>query len=435
MDDNGGMVMIDLGLERGEPPTYSSPGRRPNPIWIPAALLAALVLLLTAGSVAPSPSPLSAVFRLQVGPADTYTTTDDGQLLAQTFGLLTSYDLSTGRLRWQSGQSTPAYRLRLSDDLVLMRPWTTGASEAGTTAVSTFTGAGLWERPGNVVSIAGSSTLLAVSSPRTLTGPGRRVQGNIDAVDPTTGRTMWTVHVPSTAVLLGVPGVGDDESRMLLVHDDRTLAIHDLETGKLLVSRTVPGADYNPENPVVAGGRILLRHPGIVGAEISSYDPVTLKQEWTEPSGSAYQIAACGILACLSGPDGMRAIDPYTGDTVWTNGGWRELVQYGETYVAYSDPDGTTPVGVADPQTGALQVALDGWRPVTGTGAHGQLLLTRAVGGGSRTMVAVAHPGDARPSLLDTLPQGTGDCQAATGARLVCRTMFGELVVWAYQER
>jgi hypothetical protein len=48
-------------------------------------------------------------------------------------------------------------------------------------------------------------------------------------------------------------------------------------------------------------------------------------------------------------------------------------------------------------------------------------------------MVAVARPGDTQPRLLGALPAGTGDCQTASG-RLICRTMFGELVVWAYQE-
>jgi len=48
-------------------------------------------------------------------------------------------------------------------------------------------------------------------------------------------------------------------------------------------------------------------------------------------------------------------------------------------------------------------------------------------------MVAVARPGDRQPRLLADLPAGTGDCQAVPG-RLVCRSMYGELVVWAYRE-
>jgi outer membrane protein assembly factor BamB len=434
MDVNAGTVVIDLGLDRGEPPTYSSPGRPTTPLWVPASFLAILVLLLTAGSVAPAKSPLSAIFRLQVGPADTYALSGDGQLLAQTFGLLTSYDLASGRMRWQAGQSTPAYRLRLSDDLILMRPWTVGATEPGTTAVSVFTGAAQWERPGNVVTVAGSSTLLAVSSVRSLSGTGRRVQGPIDAVDPMTGRTRWTVRVSSTAVLLGVPGPSDEGSRMLLVNDDQTMTVHDLDTGKLLAGTKVPGADYSPDNPVVVGGAILLRHPGNDGAEISAYDPVSLRQMWTEPAANSYQIIACGVLACLSGSGGVRAIDPATGDTVWARRGWQGVQQYGEVFVASGSPDNSTPIGLIDPDTGALEVSLDGWRPVSGAGDDGDLLLTRGSDDGGRTMVAVARAGEPRPRLIDVLPAGTGDCQAAPNQRLVCRTMYGELVVWAYRE-
>jgi hypothetical protein len=56
------------------------------------------------------------------------------------------------------------------------------------------------------------------------------------------------------------------------------------------------------------------------------------------------------------------------------------------------------------------------------------------VAAGARTMVAVAGPGDERPRPLAELPAGTGDCQAAPG-RLVCRSMTGDLVVWAWRQR
>jgi hypothetical protein len=243
MDVSGGTVIIDLGLERGEPPTYASSGLRTVPLWFPAALLAALVLVMSGASAAPGRSPLTDVFRLSVGPADSYAMTDDGQLLAQTFGLLSSYDLGSGRMRWQAGQATPAYRLRLSEGLVLMRPWMVGSAEPSTTAVSIHTGAAQWERDGYVLTVAGSPTLLAVSQVRSLSGTGRRVQGPIDAVDPFTGRTRWTVRVPSTAVLLGVPGAADEGSRMLLVRDDRTMALHDLDTGAIVATAPIPAAD------------------------------------------------------------------------------------------------------------------------------------------------------------------------------------------------
>jgi outer membrane protein assembly factor BamB len=426
-----GAVVIDLGTERGEPDSYESPSRSTLPGWFPAAVLAVLVLFGTTASAAPVASPLTRVFSLQVGPADAYALTGSGQLLAQTFGTLTSYDLGTGRMGWQAGQSTPAYRLRLSEGLVLMRPWSTRSDDPGTTAISVATGAAQWERPGNVINLAGSSALLAVEAVRSLGGAGRRVQGPIDALDPLTGQTRWTVQVPSTAVLLGVPGPGDSGTRMLLVHDDRSLALHDLETGRLLRTGKVPPADYNPNNPAVVDGVILLRHPGERSVEISAYDPVTLKQIWTEPADGAYDIKACGMLACLTGFDGTRALDPVTGDLRWSRPEWQNVEQRGTMFLAYGGADTSTPIGIVDPGTGRLRVDLTGWRPVGGDGGGDHLLVTRAVEAGARTMVAVARPGETRPRLLADLPAGTGDCQAVPG-RLVCRSMYGELVVWAY---
>src|SRR5690348_8208826 len=99
MDIEVAPLVIDLGYERGEPPTYRAPTRATVPSWFPTALLAVLILICVSASAAPSASPLRPIFRLPVGPADGYTVTDTGQLLAQTFGQLVSYDLATGRIR------------------------------------------------------------------------------------------------------------------------------------------------------------------------------------------------------------------------------------------------------------------------------------------------------------------------------------------------
>ncbi len=425
-------VVIDLGLERGEPDSYDSPRRSVFPIWFPAAVLAALVLFSAGSSVAPAKPLLTEVFGLQIGPADAYALTDDGRLLAQTFGLLSAYDLADGSTQWEAGQTAPAFRLRLGSGLVLMRPWTMGSQDPGTTAISLADGVPQWSRSGNVVTLAGSPTLLAVSPTRSLGNQGRRVQGPIEAIDPATGSTRWTVDVPSSAVLLGLPGPSDSGTRMLLVHDDRTMAVHDLVTGERLVTSAVPPADYDPSNPVVVDGTILLRHPGRPTMEFSAYDPLTLRNLWSQPADGAYEVAACGVLACLTGPDGMRAIDPATGDVRWSRPDWRGLQQIGSMYVAYGSAENTRPVGLINPDTGYLEVDLAGWRPVSTTSGGGDhLLVTRSADPGGRTMVAVARPGVKQPRLLGPLPTGTGDCQAAP-ERLVCRSMYGRLVVWAY---
>src|SRR4051794_10325859 len=133
MDVDSAPVVIDLGYERGEPPTYRSPHRSTVPSWFPVALLTVFVLLGVTASAPPATSPLSPVFRLTVSPADGFALTDTGQLLAQSFGELSAYELSSGRMRWQAGESTPSYRLRTADGLVLMRPLAIGAGDPGTT--------------------------------------------------------------------------------------------------------------------------------------------------------------------------------------------------------------------------------------------------------------------------------------------------------------
>ena len=432
----GPTVIIDLGLARGEPDEYATPNRSTMPDWFAPVMVAVLVLFGSTASAAPAPPALTPVLSLRVGPADPYTITEDGNLLAQTLGTLASYDLRDGHLRWQAGSATPTYRLRTGNGLILLRPFS-GSSrvDPGTTAVSLANGSARWRRSGSVVTVAGSSALLAVSNVRSFSGPGRRVQGAVEAVDPQTGQTRWRVPVPSTAVLLGVPGPVEEAGRMLLVHDDRTVALHDLTTGAQLARTSVPAADYGPDNPVVSGGLLLLRHPTLGGRMVSAFDPVTLQRRWTRPAGYAFGITGCGALACLTGPDGVRAIDPADGNLRWYRPAWRGVEQRSGMVLAFGSPAGENdPVGVIDPETGEVLTDLHGWRPVAGAGGGDHLLVTRSANAGARTMVAVATPGAARPQLLADLPPGTGDCQAVP-ARLVCRSTSGDLTVWAYQRK
>ena len=430
----GPTIIIELGLDRGEPETYAMPTRATVPIWLGPLFIAMLVLLCSTASAAPLPPPLSPVLSLMVGPADSYAITDAGQLLAQSYGRLSAYDLGSGALRWEIRTVAPTYRLRTGGGVVLLRPSSVGPNETSTIAVSVDTGAVQWQHQGSVMSIPGSPMLLSYMGVRSLSGFGRRVQGPVESIDPDTGQTRWRVEVPSTAVLIGVPGPAGAAPRMLLVRDDRTFAVHDLDTGAQLASASLPAADYAPDNPAVSGGLIVLRHPGDYGTEVSAYDPVTLVRRWVRRADGVAVAQACGALTCLAGADGVRAVDPADGSQRWIGPQWHSVQQRGDLLLASASPDpAADPAAIVDPATGRVLADLRGWRLLGGTGYGDHLLVTRVVDAGARTMVAVAGPGDPHPRMLAELPPGTGDCQAAPG-RLVCRSSSGELVVWAYRQ-
>jgi hypothetical protein len=209
--------------------------------------------------------------------------------------------------------------------------------------------------------------------------------------------------------------------------------VHDLATGERVAAVEVPPANYGPENPTVSGGLVLLRHLSRDGVLVTAYHPVTLRQVWQRNAGRAYEVQSCGRLACLTGPDGVRGLDPATGRQEWFRAGWRGVEQRGRLLVAYGTANGAAdPVGLVDAGTGRVLVELTGRRLVGGD-ADDHLLVTRAVEAGARTMVAIARPGVTRPRPLADLPPGTGDCQSAPG-RLVCRSTSGDLQVWAYRK-
>jgi hypothetical protein len=275
--------------------------------------------------------------------------------------------------------ATAGYTAEPAGEVVLLAERDPLRRRAHTTAVDRVDGAVRWRRIGAVVTVPGAGAGLAVSEVRSSSSPGRRVEGAIEAVDLATGRTLWMTSVPSTAVAEVVA----DPAVAVVVHDSGRAEVRDLATGGLRAVRTLPPADYAPDNPRPAGGMLVLRHPDRGGMVLTGYDLSTLNTRWRRPAVTPREVRwePCGDLLCARTTDLDWTLDPVTGDVTRAPG-----------------------VGVL-------------WRTVRGTDG----LVARDLDG-DRLLFAADADADsgAGPRAIGALPAGYRDCRSGVAA-VVCR--------------
>ncbi|WP_158609936.1 outer membrane protein assembly factor BamB family protein [Micromonospora musae] len=382
--------VIELGAERGAPQTE----RRTSPTsrWWPVSALLLLCALL--GGAAP-PAGLTAVAGPML-PERSVVLGGGASLLVVEPGAdrpsMTAYDPATpnGPPRWRvSVPPAAGWSAEPAGGLLLVTERDATRRAVGTTARSAETGAPRWRRTDRVYP-AGDGAV-AVTEVRSVSDPGRRIEGAVRGVDPATGATRWTVPLPSTAVLAVLPGT---PGAVLVVRDDGLARVYDVRDATVRGEGRLPPADYAPGNPQVVGDRLVLRHPTAGGGELVGYDLPGLTARWRAPiDGGEVTTRACQGLLCAQDGRDRWALDPVTGERVWT---W--------------------PGGAA-------------WTVVPGgRDDSGPPLLLRPIEDGRRELVARA--GRDGPVVVGVLPVGVRDCRAVAGA-LACRTPGGRLTVWA----
>ncbi|MET8836286.1 hypothetical protein ABZV78_20520 [Micromonospora sp. NPDC004540] len=289
--------------------------------------------------------------------------------------------------RWHATVTAAAWSAEALGDLVLVTERDTARQVVGTAAYDAATGALRYRRPDRVYP-AGDGAV-AVTEVRSVADPGQRIQGLVHGVDPATGANRWSVSVPSTAVLAVAPG---RPGGVVLVHDSGLARLHDVRNGAVLGAARLPPAGYAPDNPLVVGDHLVLRHPAPGGTALSGYDLPGLTPRWRRLlAGGEVTEAGCPGLVCLRAVRDRRALDPATGDVVWR---W---------------PGGA------------------GWRAVPGGRDADRVVLVRPAGDAGRTLVTTAGRDGPRPAGV--LPAGIRDCHAV-GDALACRGPDNRLAVW-----
>ncbi|MEU8220629.1 PQQ-binding-like beta-propeller repeat protein [Micromonospora taraxaci] len=383
-------VLIELGDDWASPVDDRPPPPQLSRRWRVAMLVAACALL---GGAAPA-----ARLTPQVGPAvpARATVLGAGPLLLvvdpdQSPPTLSAYDPAApgGPPRWRVTVPPAAgWSAEVAGDLLLLveRDQTRGAR--ATSARSMRTGQPVWRRPERVY--AAGDAAVAVSEVRSASEPGRRVEGTVHGVDPTTGATRWSVPLPSTAVLRPLP---DLPGRVLLVQDDGLTRLLDAHDGTERGRGRLPPADYGPDNPQVAGAHLVLRHPSGGAAALSGYDLPGLAPRWQVPvQPGELTLRPCQGLICGQDERGRWAIDAGTGVRLWT---W--------------------PAGAR-------------WRTVPGPrGAPEPLLVLGMAADGRRSLVATVGRDGHWVSAV--LPAGVTDCRRA-GTGLLCRDGAARQTFW-----
>ncbi|MDG4800873.1 PQQ-binding-like beta-propeller repeat protein [Micromonospora sp. WMMD980] len=360
-----------IELDRPAP----APTPRPTRWWRLAPALAGCLLLGAAAAPAPqatSGPPL---------PARATLLAAGRLLLVVDPTTLTGYT-PTGRTTWRVPAPAGAWSAASVGDLVLVTTRDTARQVTGTSAYTADTGQLRWRRPDRV-DVAGAAAV-AVTEVRSVADPGQRIQGTVRGVDLATGADRWSTPVPSTAVLATSPG------RIVVVHDSGLARVHDVRHGAAIAETRLPPAGYAPDNPVVVGDHLVLRHPGPGGTTLSGYDLPSLTPRWQRllPVGET-PAPGCPRVLCLVGLADRRALDPGTGAQVWR---W---------------PGGA------------------GWRPVPGDRDATRQVLLRPGGDGRVSAVDVGSDG---PRPGGTLPAGTRDCHLVADA-LACRGPDGRLTL------
>jgi outer membrane protein assembly factor BamB len=297
-----------------------------------------------------------------------------------------------------------------------------------TLAVDATTGRELWEFGAAVVGVSPGTVLLS-SAPT-------QSDAAVWALDARSGEVRWRVRQPDGGLLTlpglpsfsGMPSAAGrapaDLPRWLIATTAKGLVTaYDTGTGRPIatVRATPPDVTYASSGQFVVGS-------GSAGLAAYALPPLT--RRWhapVDPGTDLLQADCVAVLCAYHGEDGVSAVDPATGRTLWNSDVWTSLEPLGSSLVA-AVGEGSLEglrLTVLDPVTGRSRGDFGGWRAIGGPDGS----IRYAQHPGPVTYFGELDPASRTVRLLGQVAGLSGHCDAAGGA-LICRRLDGSLAIW-----
>ncbi|MEV0152410.1 PQQ-binding-like beta-propeller repeat protein [Micromonospora sp. NPDC050686] len=422
------MTVIELGERREAAP--AAPPRPPRVPGRPARLLLVLALaLVTLGGAAPVrarvpgmvPAPPGAT-PFQVGDrlyvtAPVADASDSHELIAYPLAAVADGGGRPAAL-WQAplpGRGEVFWLTELAGVVLVTGP-TSGDDTFLTVAFDRATGERRWQQPGAAVGGGGKLYVhLGVS-----TGGS----GAFRRLDPATGRALWSVPTPPDSLRFDF--TAGRTGRLVLVPAEGPTQVWDADSGRRLrAADLTPGRPSRHQRAQVVGDLLVI----VRGETVTGYGLDELDRRWQVQLAQVAFVTRCAALICAEGPTGgLRALDPATGRTVWSDPRWTLLAERdGRLLVTAAGPVASWPMRVLDPATGRGVADLGDWQLAGGSHRDAPLIGVRWVDG-RRLAVARLDPTAGRAWIWDVLPGVQGGCQA--GTVLLCPRQDGTFALW-----
>ena len=423
--------IIDLDLT---PPGQQ---REPRAAWrlftVPRSVLVAavvLLLLLTLGAASPPRRGITHLLSAGGQPAAAFVLADDA-LFTASFGnnpnsesAVRRWSLPDGRLAWALSLPQNVQNLVYDESSgVLMGR---SATEPRVSFLDGGTGAVLWrdESPNTVVmSIASGHVLMLTDL--------EQQRATLRLLDARTGRLQWSRVVDDA--YLGTDDLSDalptrvvaadaaGHAQVLDVADGSVLARGELRVKLGAQYDNSPGADYVGISTFGDALYISRRDKG--AATLTAFELDTLKLSWQATAAAAGGVLDCGRVLCVGDSEGVAAVDPHDGRTLWRRSGLGLAYPYdGHTLLGYEGSDVPQAL-LLDPATGAVRQRLGNVVVLTGV-----LLRADQVKLG-RTWVEVTGE-DGALHVVGVLETAAPFGCELHGPYLACPTSAGPTQVW-----